>query len=86
MERGARLIDYVSEFIPNFRRDLREWRLFTPLDLEWRVGLTDGNIRHLDTISEQFLGSRPISGTGYGTPIEGLYLWGGGDPPWRRSV
>ena len=78
---GEALIDYVTEYIPNFRKDLREWRLFTPYDLEKRVGLTDGNIRHLDMIASQFMGDRPISGAGYGSPIGGLFLCGAGTHP-----
>src|SRR5262249_39833920 len=49
-EVGEKLVDYVAQFIPNFRSDMVESRLFTPQDLEERVGLTDGNIRHLDMI------------------------------------
>jgi phytoene dehydrogenase-like protein len=72
-EVGEALIDYVTEYIPNFRRDTREWRLFTPHDLEQRVGLTNGNIRHLDMVPGQFLDQRPFPGSGYASPIEGLY-------------
>jgi phytoene dehydrogenase-like protein len=78
---GEALIDYVAEYIPNFRRDMREWLLFTPEDLERRLALTDGNIRHLDMRPEQFFGQRPIGGAGYRTPIEGLYLCGAGTHP-----
>lgn len=80
-EVAENLIDYVTEFIPNFRRDIRQYRLFTPADLERRVGLTDGNIRHLDTIPTQFLDQRPLPGAGYATPIRGLYLCGAGTHP-----
>ena len=78
---GENLIDYVTEYIPNFRRDMEEWRLFTPLDLERRVSLTDGNIRHLDMVPSQFLGNRPLPGAGYRTPLAGLYLCGAGTHP-----
>jgi phytoene dehydrogenase-like protein len=78
---GERLIDYVSEYIPNFRRDMREWRLFTPADLEQRVGLTDGNIRHLDTIPGQLFGDRPLPGIDYETPVRSLFLCGAGTHP-----
>jgi phytoene dehydrogenase-like protein len=80
-EVGEALIDYVSGFLPNFRRDMRAWLLFTPQDLEDRLGLTDGNIRHLDMRPEQFFGQRPMGGAGYRTPIEGLYLCGAGTHP-----
>jgi phytoene dehydrogenase-like protein len=78
---GNALIDYVAEFVPNFRKDMREWRLFTPADLEQRVGLTDGNIRHLDVLPGQFMSQRPMPGAGYSTPLDGLYLCGSGTHP-----
>lgn len=78
---GNALIDYVAEFVPNFRKDMRDWMLFTPADLEQRVGLTDGNIRHLDVLPGQFMSQRPLPGAGYSTPIEGLYLCGAGTHP-----
>jgi phytoene dehydrogenase-like protein len=80
-EVGEDLIDYVTEYIPNFRRDITEWTLFTPADIERRVGMTAGNIRHLDMIPGQFLSQRPLAGAGYGTPIEGLFLCGAGTHP-----
>ena len=49
----------------------------TPFDLEQRVGLTDGNIRHLDITAAQMLARRP----GYRSPIDGLYLCGAGTHP-----
>jgi phytoene dehydrogenase-like protein len=46
------------------------------------VGLTDGNIRQLDTIPQQFFDQRPLAGwANYRTPIQGLYLCGGGTHP-----
>lgn len=80
-EVGEALIDYVTEFIPNFRDDLLDWQLFTPVDIENRVGMTDGNIRHLDTVPDQYLGQRPLQDAGYETPIQGLYLCGAGTHP-----
>jgi phytoene dehydrogenase-like protein len=78
---GEALIDYVADYVPNFRSDMQEWRLFTPADLEQRVGLTDGNIRHLDTIPGQMFGQRPFPGAGYETPVSSLFLCGAGTHP-----
>ena len=81
-ETGERLIDAVTQYAPNFRSAILEWQLFTPLDLERRVGLTDGNIHHLDMIPAQLFASRPLTGWGdYRTPIEGLWLCGAGTHP-----
>ena len=74
---GEHLIDTLSQYAPNTRDVLIDWQLFTPADLEERVYLTDGNIRHLDIVSSQMLAQRP----GYRTPIEGLYLCGAGTHP-----
>ncbi len=76
-EVGEGLIDYVTRFIPNFKSDIREWMLMTPFDIETRVGITDGAIRHLDVVPSQFLNQRP----GYKGPIEGFYLCGSGTHP-----
>ena len=81
-ETGERLIDAVSEYAPNFRRAIIDWQLFTPLDLERRVGLTAGNIHHLDMVPSQLFGSRPLPGwSDYRTPIDGLWLCGAGTHP-----
>ena len=51
-------------------------------DIEARVGLTDGNIRHLDMVLGQMLRDRPLTGwSNYRTPIGGLYLCGAGTHP-----
>lgn len=76
------LIDYVSGYAPNFREAIIDWTLLTPEDIEGRIGVTDGNIRHLDMIPQQMMSSRPLPGwAGYRTPVEGLYLCGAGTHP-----
>jgi phytoene dehydrogenase-like protein len=80
-EAGERLIDHVTDFVPNFRSALRDWQLFTPADIAARTGITDGCIRHLDMIPGQLYGNRPLPGAGYGTPVEALYLCGNGTHP-----
>ena len=68
--------------MPNIRDIMVAWSLFTPLDIEQRVGLTDGNIRHLDIIPSQFLAQRPMAEwANYHTPIKNLYLCGAGTHP-----
>jgi phytoene dehydrogenase-like protein len=81
-EVGEHLIDRLTAYAPNFRRALVDWLLFTPADLEARVGLTDGNIRHLDIVPAQMFGHRPLPGwAAYRTPLPGLYLCGAGTHP-----
>jgi phytoene dehydrogenase-like protein len=81
-EMGERLIDGLTAYAPNFRRALVDWMLLTPADIEARVGLTDGNIRHLDLVPAQLLARRPLPGWAhYRTPLAGLYLCGAGTHP-----
>jgi len=79
---GERLIDVLATYAPDIRECIADWQLFTPEDLERRIGLTDGNIRHLDIIPSQFLAERPLPGWAhYRTPIRSLYLCGAGTHP-----
>ena len=79
---GEHLIDTVAQYAPNFRDTIIDWQLFTPLDLERRVYLTDGNIRHLDINPQQMLTLRPSRQLSrYRTPVDGLYLCGAGTHP-----
>ena len=79
---GEHVIDTIAQYAPNFRDTIIDWDLFTPLDLERRVYLTDGNIRHLDITSQQMLAQRPNRQlSSYRTPIDGLYLCGAGTHP-----
>jgi len=81
-EVGEALIDSVSAYAPNFRQAIREWMLLTPLDIERRVYLTDGNIHHLDQVPGQMFSRRPLPGWAeYKTPIDGLWLCGAGTHP-----
>ena len=79
---GEALIDSLTAYAPNFRDAILDWALFTPLDIERRVGLTDGNIHHLDMIPRQVFAARPLPGwSDYRTPITGLWLCGSGTHP-----
>jgi phytoene dehydrogenase-like protein len=76
---GEALIDVMAQYAPNIRDVIRDWTLFTPRDIEKRVGLTDGNIRHIDMVVGQVFDQRPLPGyADYSTPIDGLYLCGAG--------
>ena len=79
---GEHLIDVLASYAPNPREAIVDWSLLTPWDIEQRVGMTDGNIRHLDMVPSQFLAQRPLPGwSNYQMPIEGLYLCGAGTHP-----
>jgi phytoene dehydrogenase-like protein len=76
------MIERLSRYLPELPESIIDSKLFTPLDLEKRVHLTDGNIRHIDMIPDQLSSSRPLEGwSSYRTPIEGLFLCGAGAHP-----
>ena len=81
-EFGEQLIDEFCRYAPNFRDAIIDWTLLTPEDIEDRIGLTDGNIRHVDMIPQQMMSGRPLPGwSDYRTPIKNLYLCGAGTHP-----
>jgi phytoene dehydrogenase-like protein len=76
------LLARIETAVPNLRDALVDYILFTPEDLESRVGLTDGNIRHLAHLPGQAFDSRPVQGWSDGsTPVRGLFLCGAGIHP-----
>jgi phytoene dehydrogenase-like protein len=72
--------DKIREFAPNFK--LAKYEVLTPLDIERRFGIWEGNIFHLDMTPDQLYVFRPTIGlSNYSTPIKGLYLCGSGTHP-----
>ena len=76
-EVGEHIIDQITEYAPNFRDSVIDYTVQTPLDIETRVGMTGGNIRHLDMIPSQMLNQRQS----YRTEIKNFYLCGAGTHP-----
>ena len=74
-------MEILSRYAPNFRDAVLDITVETPLDIESRIGMTDGNIRHLDITPQQFFARRMP----YRAPIKGLYLCGGGHASGRRA-
>jgi phytoene dehydrogenase-like protein len=74
--------DAIDEVAPGFKRSILARDILSPVDLETRFGLTEGNIFHGDlNLGQLFLG-RPVPGWArYRTPIRGLYLCGAGVHP-----
>jgi len=72
--------DKIREFASNFK--LAKYEVLTPLDIERRFGIWEGNIFHLDMTPDQLYVFRPTIGlSNYSTPIKGLYLCGSGTHP-----
>jgi phytoene dehydrogenase-like protein len=78
---GDQVIERMTEFAPNFRRSIVDWVLYTPDDMESRIGLTDGCIHHTNHAGHNMLGDRLFPGGGYRTPISNLFMCGAGTHP-----
>lgn len=76
------VIDTVSRHAPNFKQAVIARQVLSPLDLEKRFGLVDGDIFHGQLGLGQLFSARPVLGYGnYRMPIRGLYLCGSGAHP-----
>jgi phytoene dehydrogenase-like protein len=79
---GKRVVDIIGRYAPNVPGSIEAMEVLTPLDLERRFGLTEGNIFHGDLNIQQLFFMRPVPGwANYRTPIDGLYLCGAGVHP-----
>ena len=76
------VVDTVSAHAPNFSRSVLARQVLSPLDLERRFGLPDGDIFHGQLGLDQLFSTRPVLGhADYRMPISGLYLCGSGAHP-----
>jgi phytoene dehydrogenase-like protein len=76
------VIETVTRHAPNFKAAVLHRQVLSPLDLETRFGLIDGDIFHGQLGLGQLFSARPVLGYGnYRMPIKGLYLCGSGAHP-----
>jgi phytoene dehydrogenase-like protein len=76
------VIDTVTAHAPNFRASVLGRQVLSPLDLERRFGLLDGDIFHGQLTLDQLFSARPVLGyAAYRMPLPGLYLCGSGAHP-----
>lgn len=79
---GDRVVGLIGRFAPNVPGSVVARDVLTPLDLEQRFGLTEGNIFHGDIRLDQLFFMRPLPGWAhYRTPVAGLFLCGAGTHP-----
>jgi len=79
---GDRVVEIIGSYAPNVPDAVVARDVITPLDLERRFGITEGNIFHGDIRLDQLFFMRPLPGWAqYRTPFEGLYLCGAGTHP-----
>ena len=79
------MIDTIAERAPNIRDLIVGRQVLTPLDIEQRIGLTEGNIFQGELSLEQLFFNRPVPGWArYRTPVDGLWMCGSAHAPGRR--
>ena len=76
------VIDTVNEYACNFKGSILGQQVLSPMDLERRFGMIDGDIFHGQLTVDQLFSARPVLGFGaYRMPVPGLYLCGAGAHP-----
>jgi phytoene dehydrogenase-like protein len=76
------IIDTVEKYAPGFKASVIARQLHSPLDLERKFGLTNGDIMHGNMSLDQLWSARPVLGNGaYRGPLRGLYMCGAGTHP-----
>ena len=76
------VIETVTRHAPNFRGAVLGRQVLSPLDLERRFGMVDGDIFHGQLTLGQVFSARPVLGfADYRMPVTGLYLCGAGAHP-----
>jgi phytoene desaturase len=81
-EMADRIIATLTEFAPNFADAVIARQVLSPVDIEQRYGMPNGNIFHGEITPDQLFSLRPTPECArYRTPITGLYLCGSGTHP-----
>jgi phytoene dehydrogenase-like protein len=79
---GDLVVQTLGRYAPNLASLIEQRHVLTPLDLQDRFGLTEGNIYHGEMTLDQLHFMRPVPGASrYRAPIKGLYLCGSGTHP-----
>jgi phytoene dehydrogenase-like protein len=81
-EMADRIFATMNEFAPNFTDTVVDRQILSPVDIEQRYGMANGNIFHGEITPDQLFSLRPTPECArYRTPIEALYLCGSGVHP-----
>jgi phytoene dehydrogenase-like protein len=79
---GERAITTLERYAPGLGDLIAGMHVQTPIDLERRFGLPEGDLFHGQMGLDQLLVMRPVPGCArYRTPVENLYLCGSGSHP-----
>ena len=77
-----KVIDTLSNYAPDIKKQILCSELLTPLDLEQRHNVTSGHWHHTELSLDQMFMMRPTYEVAqYTTPILGLYVCGAGSHP-----
>ena len=76
------VVSAIENYIPGFSGEIKSFAVLSPMDVEDKFGLTEGNLNHGEMTLDQFFFMRPtMSSSQYISPIENLYLCGPGTHP-----
>ena len=76
------IIDTVNQWAPNFKASVLGRMILSPVDLERKFGLVNGDIMHGHMSLDQLWAARPVLGhASHRAPIKGLYMCGAGCHP-----
>ncbi len=79
---GETVIDTLEARAPGIRKLIVGKQVLSPLDIETRLGLSEGNIFQGELSLEQLFFNRPVPGWArYRTPIRGLWMCGSATHP-----
>ena len=76
------ILEVLYRYAPNMRGAIIDRFIQTPLDLEQRLALINGNVMHVEMSLDQMFFFRPLPElASYRTPVRGLYLTGASTHP-----
>ena len=76
------IIDTVNDWAPNFKASVLGRMILSPVDLERKFGLVNGDIMHGHMSLDQLWAARPVLGhASHRGPLKGLYMCGAGCHP-----
>jgi phytoene dehydrogenase-like protein len=79
---GETVLDTIEERAPGFRKLIIDKQVLSPLDIEQKIGLSEGNIFQGELSLEQLFFNRPVPGWArYRTPVDGLWMCGSATHP-----
>jgi phytoene dehydrogenase-like protein len=81
-EFGDNVVSTLADYASNLKHIILHRQVLTPLDIERRFGLSEGNIFQGELSLEQLFFLRPVPGWAqYRTPVRNLYMCGSATHP-----